>query len=251
LINNRQAGRRRGRNGQRPQNNGGRGGEQGNRIDSRARGNAPQMLEKYKTLATEAQRQGDRVMTEYYLQFADHYFRVVAETRARFEETRRQRDDWREDEDGEAPEGEERATFEQPSDEDDEDAAERQREQQRREPREYRQPREQRPPTQRDGRRDESYARPAPRPNRDDHDDNGNRREPRRNDRYANNGNGSGSRYDESSAEEATISMDSLPPALGPIADSTDAAVMAVDEVPATKRRGRPRKEVAAPNSDV
>ena len=32
------------------------------------------------------QTQGDRVMTEYYLQFADHYFRVLSESRARFEE---------------------------------------------------------------------------------------------------------------------------------------------------------------------
>ena len=53
----------------------------GNRIDNRARGNAAQLLEKYKTLARDAQMQGDRVNTEYYLQFADHYFRVLAESR--------------------------------------------------------------------------------------------------------------------------------------------------------------------------
>lgn len=95
MLNNRQAGRRRGRGGQRQQN-GGR--DNGNRIDNRARGNAPQLLEKYKTLARDAQLAGDRVMTEYYLQFADHYFRVVAESRARFEESRRPRDDWQGDE---------------------------------------------------------------------------------------------------------------------------------------------------------
>ena len=60
--------------------------DSGNRIDNRARGNAAQLLEKYKTLARDAQMQGDRVNVEYYLQFADHYFRVLAETRARFEE---------------------------------------------------------------------------------------------------------------------------------------------------------------------
>ncbi len=60
--------------------------ESGNRIDSRARGNASQLYEKYKALAGDAQRQGDRVNTEYYLQFADHYFRVLAESRPRFEE---------------------------------------------------------------------------------------------------------------------------------------------------------------------
>jgi hypothetical protein len=88
LINNRQAGRRRGRGGQQQRSSGGNPGRQdtGNRIDNRARGNAAQLLEKYKTLARDAQMQGDRVNVEYYLQFADHYFRVLAETRARFEE---------------------------------------------------------------------------------------------------------------------------------------------------------------------
>ena len=86
-MNNRQAnnGRRRGRGGQRQQGGGGNP-NQGNRIDNRARGNAAQLLEKYKNLARDAQMQGDRVNTEYYLQFADHYFRVLAETRSRFEE---------------------------------------------------------------------------------------------------------------------------------------------------------------------
>lgn len=86
-MNNRQAGRRRGRGGQqqRPQGNGGRQ-DNGNRIDSRARGNAAQLLEKYKNMARDAQMQGDRVNTEYYLQFADHYFRVLSDSRSRFEE---------------------------------------------------------------------------------------------------------------------------------------------------------------------
>lgn len=103
MINNRQAGRRRGRNNSRPQGNG-RGGDSGNRIDSRARGNATQLLEKYKNLARDAQTQGDRVSTEYYLQFADHYFRVLADNRARQEEQqgfRRNRDDNRFDLDDE------------------------------------------------------------------------------------------------------------------------------------------------------
>lgn len=63
-----------------------------------ARGNAHNCSRNTKSLARDAQLAGDRVMTEYYLQFADHYFRVVAETRARFEETRPQRDDWQGDE---------------------------------------------------------------------------------------------------------------------------------------------------------
>jgi len=91
LINNRQAGRRRGRGGQRAQ--GGNSGrpDNGNRIDNRARGNAAQLLEKYKSLARDAQMQGDRVNTEYYLQFADHYFRVLNESRSRFEESQQRR----------------------------------------------------------------------------------------------------------------------------------------------------------------
>lgn len=91
-MNNRQNGRRRGRNNNSNNNNnrpqsGGRGGvDQANRIDSRARGNGAQMIEKYRNLARDAQLAGDRVQTEYYLQFADHYFRVVSDFRARQEE---------------------------------------------------------------------------------------------------------------------------------------------------------------------
>jgi hypothetical protein len=100
LINNRQGGRRRGRGGQRGQN---LGGQPGNRQDNRQRGNAAQLLEKYKSMARDAQLAGDRVQTEYYLQFADHYFRVLSESRARFEDQnqRRPRDDEMDDEDGE------------------------------------------------------------------------------------------------------------------------------------------------------
>ena len=93
MINNRQQGnRRRGRNNMPRQNNNNRGGgDSANRIDSRARGNAAQLLEKYKNMARDAQTQGDRVLTEYYLQFADHYFRVLADVRARQEEQQAER----------------------------------------------------------------------------------------------------------------------------------------------------------------
>lgn len=97
MINNRQAGRRnRGRNNGRPSGNTNRGnGDNGNRIDNRARGNAPQLLEKYRNMARDAQLAGDRVNAEYYLQFADHYFRVLADNRSRQEEqqARYQRND--------------------------------------------------------------------------------------------------------------------------------------------------------------
>jgi hypothetical protein len=84
------------------------GGQPGNRQDNRQRGNAAQLLEKYKSMARDSQLAGDRVQTEYYLQFADHYFRVLSESRARFEEQnpRRGRDDDDQDEDdGEEFEG--------------------------------------------------------------------------------------------------------------------------------------------------
>src|SRR5215216_5784513 len=37
-------------------------------------------------MARDAQLSGDRVQSEYYLQFADHYFRVLSESRSRFDE---------------------------------------------------------------------------------------------------------------------------------------------------------------------
>ena len=100
MINNRQGGRRRGRGGQRGQSLGGQPG--GNRQDNRQRGNAAQLLEKYKSMARDSQLAGDRVQSEYYLQFAEHYFRVLSESRARFEEQnpRRQRDDDLDEDDG-------------------------------------------------------------------------------------------------------------------------------------------------------
>jgi hypothetical protein len=94
LINNRQGGRRRGRGGQRNPNLG------GNRQDNRQRGNAAQLLEKYKNMARDAQLAGDRVQAEYYLQFADHYFRVLGENRPRFDEQRPQRDDSSDEDEG-------------------------------------------------------------------------------------------------------------------------------------------------------
>src|SRR5687768_7302879 len=97
LINNRQGGRRRGRGGQRPQGPSGR--PDGNRQDNRQRGNAAQLLEKYKSMARDAQLAGDRVQTEYFLQYADHYFRVLGESRSRYDEQNRQRDDDLDDED--------------------------------------------------------------------------------------------------------------------------------------------------------
>lgn len=86
--NNRGNNRRRGRGNNRQQ-----GGQPLNRIDSRARSNAPQLLEKYRKMALDAHLNGDRVQEEYYLQFADHYFRVLADQRQRQDDGRPRRDD--------------------------------------------------------------------------------------------------------------------------------------------------------------
>lgn len=208
MINNRQNGRRRGRsNGPRTPNASG----PGNRQDNRQRGNAAQLHEKYKALARDAQLAGDRVQTEYYLQFADHYFRVLSEGRARFEEQRRQRDDYYasdedydrddvqgDDQDGEGEEREERA------------------------PREARQDRAER------GERQDR----AERQDRGDRAERGERRtrRPRREER------------DEEQGEER-ISLDSLPPAIAP-GNDTD------EEQPAPRRRGR-RPRVAEGEADI
>ena len=105
MINNRQGGRRRGRGGSgggppRSNNPG-----PGNRQDNRQRGNAAQLLEKYKGLARDAQMQGDRVLTETYLQYADHYFRTLNEGRVRYEEHKRSRDDYADEDEGDENEG--------------------------------------------------------------------------------------------------------------------------------------------------
>ena len=81
----------RGNNRRRGRGNRQQGGGNQNRIDSRARGNAPQMLDKYKKLAQDAAHNGDRVQAEYYLQFADHYFRVIADSRPRGDDQQQQR----------------------------------------------------------------------------------------------------------------------------------------------------------------
>ncbi len=107
MINNRQGGRRRGRGGGRAPN---MSSSAGNRQDNRQRGNAAQLLEKYKGLARDAQMQGDRVQTETYLQYADHYYRVLNESRARYEEQRRQRgEDYGDDESDHEGDGREAA----------------------------------------------------------------------------------------------------------------------------------------------
>lgn len=87
-MRNGQNGRRRGRGGPPRVPGQNRQPDMGNRMEVRVRGNAHQLLEKYKQLARDAGQAGDRVTAEYYLQHADHYFRVLSEFRSRQEEQR-------------------------------------------------------------------------------------------------------------------------------------------------------------------
>ncbi len=98
----------------------------GNRQDNRQRGNAAQLLEKYKSLARDAQLAGDRVQTEYYLQYADHYFRVLEDSRSRFDEQQPQRRPRRDDEEYET-EGDEELSAEGDSGDDEGETEVRQR----------------------------------------------------------------------------------------------------------------------------
>lgn len=51
----------------------------GNRVDSKSRGNPQQNLDKYLGMARDALQAGDRINEEYYLQFAEHFQRVINE----------------------------------------------------------------------------------------------------------------------------------------------------------------------------
>jgi Domain of unknown function (DUF4167) len=265
LINQRQNGRRRGRGGQR-QNGGGRNPEMGNRIDNRARGNAAQLLEKYKTLARDAQQSGDRVLAEYYLQFADHYFRVLAESRARYEEANPQaRRESRYEGDGDefdadGNEGE--------SDDGDEFEPRQSRTQQQ--PRQYRddRPQQDRSPQDRGDRpqqsrpqqdrgerpyrddrpRQEERPRQDDRPERAPRDDRGPREaRPPRDDRperaplRPRGGNGA-ARHDDDG--DVGLPFDALPPAINPAPMEPVAGVEGELATPAPRRRGRPKKVV-------
>ena len=76
--------RSRGRN----NNNNRRGPSRGNNFESngpevKVRGTAQQVLDKYLQLARDAQSSGDRINAEGYLQYAEHYYRIInSETNA-------------------------------------------------------------------------------------------------------------------------------------------------------------------------
>lgn len=218
FMNNRQTSRRRGRGNNRAQNANRNGYDHQNRIDNRARGNAAQMLEKYKKLAQDAQLNGDRVQAEYYHQFADHYFRVLADFRSRQEENRPQRSEWRNDdrEGGEWREDErdaetgddESGDAEISGDEGDEGEA-----------------REDRRPPRIDRRE------------RTDRNERGNRNRRDRNDRYERSERPQQREDGETAASGLDLAV--LPPAIGPANDEADAVIEAK---PARKPRTRKPK---------
>ena len=53
---------------------------------NRNKGNVAQQYQKYIKLAKEASSSGDRIQTDYYYQFADHYSRQMAELGVSFED---------------------------------------------------------------------------------------------------------------------------------------------------------------------
>ena len=187
-------------------------GSGGNRQDNRQRGNAAQLLEKYKSMARDAQLGGDRVQTEYYLQFADHYFRVLSESRSRFDDQRRPRDDEDDDSDEEMVE------------------AEGEGEQQGQDSRSF----------------DDRPERREPARDRDDRPERGNRsrrysRDDGDGDRPERAGRNNGA--ERMSQEPERIAVDVLPPAIGRDSQGDTAEA---EETPAPRRRTRrPRAEAS------
>jgi hypothetical protein len=61
-----------------------------NGPEVRIRGNAYQVHEKYLTLARDASAAGDRVMSENYLQHAEHYYRIINSMNEAYAQAERQ-----------------------------------------------------------------------------------------------------------------------------------------------------------------
>lgn len=227
--------RRRGRNNNRQQNNNRNGFDYQNQIDNRARGNAAQMLEKYKKLAQDAQFNGDRVNAEYHLQFADHYFRVLADFRSRQEARQEQqgerrpprdenRDDWR-DQNGDGGYEEIEATEAADRDNDSEVSG------------------------------DEGEEQPRNRESRDGNNDRGRGRRNDRNER-GNRGDRDGNRAprrhhsEEQDDEPAGLDLAVLPPSIA-LANDDDGDVEIVSEEAAPKRKPRARRPKSANDEET
>ena len=198
------------------------GGQPGNRQDNRQRGNAAQLLEKYKSMARDAQLAGDRVQTEYFLQYADHYYRVLGESRARFEEQRRQRGEDIDDDEGDedfAESGEDQGSQDNRRDDDRSERDDRPQ----RQPRGDRQDREDRPQRNERSERPERTERPR---------------------RYARDDRNGEETGDRQSGGES-IAFEALPPAIGRV-ESDDQP-----EPEAAKPRRRTRRPRTDEEGDV
>ena len=55
-------------------------------FNNRNRGNVSQQYNKYLKLAKESSRSGDRIQSEYYYQYTDHYYRLMVELGINIEE---------------------------------------------------------------------------------------------------------------------------------------------------------------------
>lgn len=82
--NNPRRGRPRGNGGKRPFNPRNQTFES-NGPDVKVRGTAQQVLEKYLMLARDASSAGDRIQAESYLQYAEHYYRILSAAQASFQ----------------------------------------------------------------------------------------------------------------------------------------------------------------------
>lgn len=84
--------RSRNKNNNRRNNNNSGGGNMINRVfdssgpEGRVRGTPQQIIEKYTSLADDAQRSGDRIAYESFLQFAEHYQRILTTAQREVEE---------------------------------------------------------------------------------------------------------------------------------------------------------------------
>ena len=63
--------------------------------EGKVRGTPQQIIDKYQTLARDAQLSGDRVNAENFLQHAEHYLRMLAEAQREIEARREQQDQQR------------------------------------------------------------------------------------------------------------------------------------------------------------
>jgi hypothetical protein len=85
---------------------GGGGGSIVNRVydsagpEGKVRGTPQQIIDKYLSLARDAQTSGDRVMSENFLQHAEHYQRLLMQANAQAEQNRRDQADSASDDEG-------------------------------------------------------------------------------------------------------------------------------------------------------